>query len=202
MSILRLYLPMTVRRGQRQDSPRPHARCQWLLVSSPALVWQAGTGANKANRPGDSGDHTGRGRPTLPGAERYTPGATCAAASPRGHGRLPGETEAGLSGSANHEPPTPPSDRGLASPRPRTLPEPPLSATTRCPGGGERTRPSLGPCFPFSPSPCHARPLATVTLRGAEPEGRLRQHLRRQCVLSPAPSSHAPSAAAGTRCKF
>lgn len=100
-----------------------------------------------------------------------------ARASPWGNG-------SGLSGSANHEPPTPPSDLGRASPRPRTRPEPRLSAT-RCPGGGERTQPSPGPCsFPSSPAR-HARPLATVTLRGAKPVGRLRLHLRRQSVLEP-----------------
>lgn len=68
-----------------------------------------------------------------------------ARASPWGNG-------SGLSGSANHKPPTPQSDLRPASPRPRTRSQPRLSAT-RCLGGGERTQPSLGPRFPFFPSP-------------------------------------------------
>lgn len=142
---------MTVHSVQRQDSPGPQDRCQWLLVSSPELAWQAGTGAKKANRAGHAGDHrpgashAARGGEVHSGSDMRSCLSPWARASPWGNG-------SGLSGSANHEPPTPPSDLGPASPRPRTRPEPRLSST-RCPGGGERTQPSLGPCFPFFPSP-------------------------------------------------
>lgn len=142
---------MTVQSGQRQDSPGPHDRCQWLLVSSPALAWQAGTGAKKANRAGDAGDHRPGASQAARRGEVHSRSdmrsylSPWARASPWGNG-------SGLSGSANHEPPTPQSDLRPASPRSRTRSEPRLR-TTKYLGGGERTQPSLGPCFPFFPSP-------------------------------------------------
>lgn len=126
---------------------------------------------------------TGRGRPTLPGAERYTPGATCAAASPRGHGRLPGETEVGYPGALTTSRPLP---RAISDRRVHD-PEHGPSRGSVLPGvlgEGKARSQAWDPVFPSSPAR-HARPLATVTLRGAKPVGRLRLHLRRQCVLEP-----------------
>ncbi|KAH0516865.1 hypothetical protein LTLLF_124040 [Microtus ochrogaster] len=54
-----------------------------------------------------------------------------------------------------------------------------------CPTAGSR-QPS-GPCQgkELMWGARHSRPLATVTLRGAKPVGRLKLHLRRQSVLEP-----------------
>lgn len=175
---------MTVRSVQRQDSPGPHDRCQWLLVSSPELAWQAGTGAKKANRAGHAGDHRpGASHAARGGEVHYTPGATCAAASPRGHGRLPGETEVGYPGALTTSRPLP---RAISDRRVHD-PEHGPSRGSVLPGvlgEGKGRSQAWDPVFPSSPAR-HARPLATVTLRGAKPVGRLRLHLRRQCVLEP-----------------
>lgn len=152
--------------------------------SSPAPSWpgRRGLGQRKQTEQGTL-VITGRGRPTLPGAERYTPGATCAAASPRGHGRLPGETEVGYPGALTTSRPLP---RAISDRRVHD-PEHGPSRGSVLPGvlgEGKGRSQAWDPVFPSSPAR-HARPLATVTLRGAKPVGRLRLHLRRQCVLEP-----------------
>lgn len=55
-----------------------------------------------------------RRRGTLPGRHAQLP-------LPMGTGNFPGETEAGMSGSSNHKPPTLPSDIGPAIMSPRPL---------------------------------------------------------------------------------